>query len=125
MDSTRLVSIGRSNNSGAIGVKMDGSVLEEKSSFKTLGLSFSSKLVWVSYIVSIAKTESKTNGFLFRSIKSLSTKVGLYLYKFIIPSCKENCSHIWGGAPRCYLDTLDEQQERVCRTFGLSLSAFL
>ena len=125
MDSTRLVSIGRSNNSGAIGVKMDESVLEEKSSFKTMGLSFSSKLVWVSYIVSIAKTESKTNGFLFRSIKSLSTKVGLYLYKFIIPSCKENCSHIWAGAPSCYLDTLDEQQERVCRTFGLSLSAFL
>ena len=29
-------------NTGAIGVKMDGSVLEKKSSFKMLGLSFSS-----------------------------------------------------------------------------------
>ena len=89
---------------------MNESVLEEKSSFKTLGLSFSSKLVWVSYNVSIAKIESKTNGFLFRSIKSLSTKVGLYLYKFIIRSCKENCSRIWAGAPSCYLDMLDEQR---------------
>ena len=38
---------------------MDGSVLEEKSSFKILGLTFSSKLDWGSYIISIAKTASK------------------------------------------------------------------
>ena len=41
---TQLVSFGRSNNASAIGVKMDGSVLEGKSSFKMLGLTFSSKL---------------------------------------------------------------------------------
>ena len=32
------------NNNGSIDVKMDGSVLEEKSSFKMQGLTFSSKL---------------------------------------------------------------------------------
>ena len=37
---------------------MDWSVLEEKSSFKMLGLTFSSKLDWGSYIISIAKTAS-------------------------------------------------------------------
>ena len=37
---THLVSFDRSNNTGAIDVKMDGSVLEEKSSFKMLGLTF-------------------------------------------------------------------------------------
>ena len=41
---TELVLFDRSNNTGSIDVKMDGSVLEEKSSFKTLGLTFSSKL---------------------------------------------------------------------------------
>ena len=41
---TQLVSFDRSNNSGSIDVKMDGSVLQEKSSFKMLGLTFSSKL---------------------------------------------------------------------------------
>ena len=35
-----------SNNSGATDVKMDVSVLEEKSSFKMLGLSFSCKFKW-------------------------------------------------------------------------------
>ena len=42
---TQLVSFDRSNNTGAIDFKMDGSVLEEKSS-KMLGLTFSSKLHW-------------------------------------------------------------------------------
>ena len=41
---TQLVSFDWSNNTGSIDVKMDGSVLEGKSSFKILGLTFSSKL---------------------------------------------------------------------------------
>ena len=55
---THLVSFDRSKYTGAIDVKVDGSVLEEKTSFKILGLTFSSKLDWGSYIVSIAKTAS-------------------------------------------------------------------
>ena len=39
---TQLVSFDRSNNNGFIDVKVDGSVLDEKSSFKMLGLTFSS-----------------------------------------------------------------------------------
>ena len=56
---TQLVSFDCSKNTGDIDVKMDGSVLEEKTSFKMLGLTFSSKLYWGSYVVSIAKTASK------------------------------------------------------------------
>ena len=55
---TQLVLFDRSNNNGCIDVKMDGSVLEEKSSFKKLGLT-SSKLDWGSYIISIVKTACK------------------------------------------------------------------
>ena len=56
---TQLVSFYRSNNNGSIDVKNDGSVLEEKYSFKMLGLTFSSELDWGSYIISIAKTTSQ------------------------------------------------------------------
>ena len=69
---------------GAIDVQLDGSVLEEKSSFKMLGLPFSSKLDWGSYIISIAKTASKKIGALIRSMKFLSPEVALYLYKSTI-----------------------------------------
>ena len=47
---------------------MDGSVLEEKSFFNMLGLTFSSKLDWGSYIIFTAKTASKKIGALIRSI---------------------------------------------------------
>ena len=44
-----LVLFDWSNNTGAIVVKVDGSVLEENSSFKMLDLTFSSKLDWGFY----------------------------------------------------------------------------
>ena len=44
---TQLVSFDQSNNTGSTDVKIDGSVLEEKQSFKMMGLNFSSKLDWV------------------------------------------------------------------------------
>ena len=69
---------------GSIDVKMDGSVLEEKSSSKMLGLTFSSKLDWGSYIISIAKTASKKIGALICSMRFLSPEVALYLYKSTI-----------------------------------------
>ena len=43
-EKTQLASFDQCNNTGAIDVKMGGSALEEKSSFKMLGLTFSSKL---------------------------------------------------------------------------------
>ena len=43
---TLLVSFHQSNNNGTIDEKMDGSIIEEKSDFKMLRLTFSSKLDW-------------------------------------------------------------------------------
>ena len=122
---TQLVSFDRSNNNGSIDVKMVGSILEEKSSFKMLGLTFSSKLDWGSYIISIAKTASKKIGALIRSMKFLSPEVALYLYKSTIRPCMEYCCHVWAGAPNCYLDSLDKLQKRICRIVGPSLAASL
>ena len=51
---TQLISFDRSNNNGSVDMKMDRPVLEEKSSFKMLRLTFSSKLDWGSYIMSIS-----------------------------------------------------------------------
>ena len=60
-------------------MKMDGSVLVENSSFKMVGLTFSSKLDWGSCIIFIAKTASKEIGALIHIMKFLSPKVALYL----------------------------------------------
>ena len=77
-EKTHLVLFDCSNNTGSIDVKMDGSVPEEKSSFKVLGLTFSSKLDWGSCIVSIAKTASKKIGTLIHSVKFLSPEIDLF-----------------------------------------------
>ena len=90
---------------------MDGSVLEEKSSFKMMGSTFSSRLDWGSYIISIARTAFKKIGALIHSMKLLSPEVALYLYKSIICPCMEYCCHVWAGAPSCYLELLDKLQK--------------
>ena len=104
---------------------MDGSVLEEKSSFKMLGLNFSSKLDWGSYIISIAKTAFKKIGALIRSMKFLSPEVALYLYKSTIRPWMEYCRHVWAGASSCHMELLDKLQKRICRSVGPSLAASL
>ena len=109
LEKPELISFDQSNNTGAIDAKMDGSVLEEKSSFKMLGLTFSSKLDWGSYIISIAKTASKKIGALIRSMKFLSPEVALYLYKCTIRPSME-CYQVRAGAPSCYLELLDKLQ---------------
>ena len=93
---TQIVSFDQSNNTGSTDVKMDGSVLEEKSSFKMLGLAFSSKLDWSSYIISIANSASNKIGAMIRSMKFLSPENILHLYKSsiygILLSCLGWCS---------------------------------
>ena len=59
-------------------MKIDWSLPEEKSSFKMMGLTFSSKLDLCSYIISIAKGTAKKIRALIRSLKFLSPEVTLY-----------------------------------------------
>ena len=108
---TQFVSYDRSNNKGVIDMKMNGSGLEEKSSFTIPGLIFSFKLDRGSYIISFAKTASKKIGALICSMKFRSTEVFLYLYKFTIRSCIK-------------LELWDKLQNRICGTVGPSLAAF-
>ena len=78
-----------SNNTGAIDVKMDGSVHQEESSLKILRLTFSSKFDWSSYILLIDKTASKKSGALILSLEFFSPEVAMYLYKSTIQPCME------------------------------------
>ena len=121
---TLLVLYDWSNNNGSIDERMDGSVYEEKSS-KMLGLTFSSKLHWGSYMISIAKTASKKIEALIRSMKLFSPEVSLYLYKSAIRPCMEYCCHIWASAPSCCLELLGKLQKQICGTVGPSLAASL
>ena len=58
-------------------------------------------------------------------MKFRSPKAALYLSKSTIRPCMEYCSHIWAGAPSCYLELLDKLQKRICRAVGPLLAASL
>ena len=116
---SQLVLFDLSNNTGVIYVKMDGSDLKEKSSFKMLGLS--SKLDRGSF----PKTASMKIEVLIRHLKFLSLAVALCLYKPTIRPSIEYCCNVWAGAPGCYLELLDTLQKQICRTAGPSLAAYL
>ena len=87
VEKTQMVLFDRSNNNDAIDVKIDRSVLEEKSSFKMLWSTFLSKSDWAFYITSIAKTASKKIESLIRFMKFISAEIALYCYKFAIWLC--------------------------------------
>ena len=88
-----------------------------------LGLTFSSKLYWNSYIISIGKTTSKKIWTFIHSIKFLSPEVALYHYKSTMRPCLEYRCHVWAGAPRCYSASLDKLQKQIFRTVGRSCAA--
>ena len=90
-----------------------------------LGLTFSSKLDWGSYIIFIAKTAFKKIGALICSMKFFSPEVTLYLCKSTICPHMEYCCHVSAGTPSCYLELLEKLQKRICRTVGSSLAASL
>ena len=112
---TQLNSLDWSNNTGALDVKMDVSVLVD----------FSSKLDWGPYIICIAKSATKKIGALICSMKFLSPEVALYLYKSTIRPCMEYCYHVWAGASSCHLELLDMLQQWICRTVSPSVAASL
>ena len=87
---SQLLSFDQSNNNGSIDVNIDGSALEEKSSFKILGLTFSSKLDWGSSITSIAKTVSKKTGALICSIS-------FFLLKLLCISINLPYTQVWNS----------------------------
>ena len=54
-----------------------------------LGLFFSRKLDWGSYIISAAKTVSKKMGVLIHTTKSFSPEAAPYLHKSTLHPCKK------------------------------------
>ena len=99
---TGLVLFDRSNDCGAI----DVSLFLMENYFEMLRLSFSSKMDWGSYTISIAKTASNKVGALIRSMKFRSPDGALYLWiSTTQPFMKYYC-HVWARAPSFYLDIL-------------------
>ena len=76
-----------------------------------LRLTFSSKLDWGFYNISIAKTASKKIGALIGSMKFLFPEIALHLYKSTIMPMNGILLSCRAGTPSCYLELLDKLQK--------------
>ena len=112
-EKTQLVLFGWSNNTGAIDVKVDGFVFEETSYFKMLGLTFSSKLDWGCYIISIVKTASKKIAALICFMKFF------FFLRLLCISTSLSYIHVWNTVVMsrlallliCYMELLEKLQK--------------
>ena len=64
---------------------------------------------------SVAKSAARRSGFLFRSKRFFATLHLLTLYKAQTRPCLEYGSHLWRGASKYSLATLDTIQKRVIK----------
>ena len=83
-----------------------------------LGVTLGSDLSWNDHIISVAKAAACKLGFLFRTKPFFTPTHLLTLYKAQIRSCLEYCSHLWRGASKHLLNTLDAIQRRAIRLLG-------
>ena len=121
---TSLVSVDQSKNIGAIDMKMDWSVLEEKSSFTILGLTLLLNWIWALTFSLLLKLPPRKLQplFILWSLFLLRLPVSINLpYNHYM----EYCCKIRAGAPSCYLELLDKLQKPICRNVGPSLAASL
>ena len=83
-----------------------------------LGVTLGSDLSWNDHITTTANTAGRKLGLLFRSRRYFTPSSLLTLYKDQIRPCLEYGTHLWRGASKHSLATLDTVQNRAIKVIG-------
>ena len=83
-----------------------------------LGVTLGSDLSWNDHISTAAKAAARKLGILFGSRRYFTPSQLLTLYTAQIRPCLENGSHLWRGASKHSLATLDSIQKRAIKLIG-------
>ena len=83
-----------------------------------LGVTLGSDLSWNDHITTTAKAAACKLGLLFRSRRYFIPSSLLTLFKAQIRPCLEYGSHLWRGASKHSLATLDAIQKRAIKLIG-------
>ena len=101
---SQLVLFERSYNTGAIDVKMDGPVLEEKSSLKMPRLSFSCRLDWALTLYLLLKLPPRKMVNFGRCLSELAQQVPLPHSRRRSNRYSDRFRDFTASIPRCYKD---------------------
>ncbi len=115
----------RSRDGSQPSLVMSNSNLHQKEAISFLGLTITSDLSWNTYIQSIVKKVAQRIGALYRASHYLSPPAILYFYKSSIRPVMEYCCHLWAGASKTCLSTLDRLERRVKNLVGPQLASEL
>ena len=112
---TQCCLISKSKNKNLPDILFGSNTPKMCDSLSMLGVSVASDLSWNEHISSVAKSAAKKIGFLFRSKRFFTPLHLLTVYKAQIRPCLEYGSHLWRGASKYSLATLDTIQKRAIR----------
>ena len=112
---THCCLINRRENKNFPDILFVSNTLKMCDSLSMLGVSVAFDLSWNEHISSVAKSAARKIGFLFRSKRFFTPLHLLTLYKAQIRPCLEDGSHLWRGASKYSLATLDTIQKRAIR----------
>jgi hypothetical protein len=103
------------NFSQDINVSIDGKVLKEVKTKKTLGVLVDKHLSWDKHIDNVSKKVSKGIGMLRRAKQYVSTKTLEKLYHALVQPHFDYCSMVWGNCAEYLKGKLQKLQNRAAR----------
>lgn len=95
--------------------RQNGRPVEISSHLELLGLTLSSDLNFGRSIEEKAKITARKLGILNKVRRYFTREQILTLYEAQVRPCIEYCSHLWGGAAKCHLDSLETLDRRAWR----------
>jgi hypothetical protein len=103
------------NLSQDINVSIDGKVLKEVETKRTLGVLVDERLCWDKQIDNISKKASKGIGMLRRVKPYGPTKTHQHLYQALVQTHFDYCSMVWGNCGEYLRGKLHKLQNRAAR----------
>lgn len=95
--------------------KVNGTVLQEKSNEKYLGLRLDTKLNWHVQIDHIKSKLSALAGSLRKSVKCFPRQVRMNIYNSLVKSHITYLIELWGNAPKYKLNELQRLQNKIIK----------
>lgn len=101
-----------------------GSVLEQVTSYKYLGVHITSDLSWQTHINFIANNANRMLGYLRRNFSRAPSSLKLLLYKTLVRSKLEYASSVWDPGHEFLINQIESVQNRGARFILSNFSRF-